>query len=115
MINKKIIYKTMALVSLALLFLCINSAFAQSLEVDYLCELGKTFYAQGRADDALSEFTKVLLVDPNNQQAKEYINKIVGYGESVLQECRVRQRRLDLHPVGRPETSQHTGPISEII
>jgi len=70
------IYKTMALISLALIFLSATPAFSQSLELDYLCELGKTFYIQGKVDEALSEFTKVLLIDPNNQQAKDYINKI---------------------------------------
>lgn len=82
------IYKTMALVFLALIFLSATPAFSQNLEVDYLCELGKTFYIQGKLDDALSEFTKVLLIDPNNQQAKDYINKIfngdLGYKDDPV-------------------------------
>ena len=76
MLKKKFIYKTIALASLALLFLSVIPAFSQSMEVDYLCELGKTFYIQGKTDDALSEFTKVLVLEPNNPLAKDYINKI---------------------------------------
>ncbi len=72
----------MALICLALLFLSINSAFAQSQVADYLCELGKSFYSLGRVDDALSEFNKVLLVDPANKVAKEYISKIFNENSS---------------------------------
>ncbi len=113
MINKKIIYKTMALVSLALLFLCINSAFAQSLEVDYLCELGKTFYAQGRADDALSEFTKVLLVDPNNQQAKEYINKIFNGDLGYKEESPVVKSPVVKSPITQKPVTQVTPLVTQ--
>jgi len=76
MIKAYLKYHAWALICLALLFLSINPAFAQTQAVNYLCELGKTFYAQGEPDNALAEFTKVLLIDPNNQLAKEYINKI---------------------------------------
>ncbi|MDD5128363.1 MAG: tetratricopeptide repeat protein [Candidatus Omnitrophica bacterium] len=77
MIKQPFLYKTMALVSLALIFLNFTPAFGQSsIEVDYLCEIGKTYYIQGKVDEALSEFTKVLSIDPDNRQAKDYINKI---------------------------------------
>ena len=92
MIKQKIIYKTIALVSLALLFLSTTPAFSQSMEVDYLCELGKTFYIQGKTDDALSEFTKALSIEPNNQQAKDYINKIFNG------ELRYREEPVKLKP-----------------
>lgn len=69
-------HNAMALVILALLFLSVTCVFAQSQAVDYLCELGKSYYAQGKAEDALSEFNKVLIVDPQNETAKSYINKI---------------------------------------
>jgi hypothetical protein len=76
MIKARSSYNKIALICLVLLFLCATPALSQNLGVDYLCELGKAFYIQGKVDDALSEFSKVLLIDPNNQQAKEYINKI---------------------------------------
>jgi len=53
-----------------------NPAFAASSAVEYMCSLGITSYELGRYDDALSEFNKVLLVDPVNQTAKKYINVI---------------------------------------
>ena len=71
-------YCIKALFSLALLFLCAAPASAQSMEVDYLCELGKTYYVQGKVDDALAEFTKVLSLDPGNAVAKKYIGRIFG-------------------------------------
>lgn len=69
-------FKAITLASLALLFIFTGSVYAQGQAVDYLCELGKNFYSQGRKDDALHEFDKVLLLDPANKTAKEYINKI---------------------------------------
>jgi len=65
-----------ALVCLALLFLCPTPAFSQNQAVDYLCELGKASYGQGRIDDALADFNKALLIDPHNKIAKDYVNLI---------------------------------------
>ncbi len=90
MIKKFPGYIGKALICLALLFLTINPAFAQhpallerpvrasaqSQAIDYLCELGKSFYAQNKIEDALSEFNKALLIDPGNQTAKDFINRI---------------------------------------
>ncbi len=67
----------MALVCLALLFLLSNPAFAQDQASAYLCELGKSFYSLGRVEDALTEFKKALLVDPANETARDYINRII--------------------------------------
>ncbi|MDP2927725.1 MAG: tetratricopeptide repeat protein, partial [Candidatus Omnitrophota bacterium] len=66
----------MALICLALLFLPNAQAFSQTQAADYLCELGKNLYAQGKTEEALSEFNKVLLIDSGNEVAKDYINKI---------------------------------------
>ena len=44
--------------------------------VEYLCEFGISFYLMGRYNDALIEFKKALLIDPNNQTAKQYIERI---------------------------------------
>ncbi len=54
--------------------------------VEYLCELGVTFYRQGKYDDALHEFKKALLIDPENQRAKDYINNIFGKTQAVTPE-----------------------------
>lgn len=72
-------FKAMALATLALLFLSISATrlvFAENQAVEYLCEIGKSFYNQGKTDDALAEFNNVLAIDPDNQTAKAYINKI---------------------------------------
>ena len=76
MIKKLSGYKALALICLGLLFLPVNCAFAQGQAVLALCELGKSFYSMGKFDEALSEFNKALLVDPDNRIAREYINKI---------------------------------------
>lgn len=43
---------------------------------EYLCELGATFYSFGKYDEALAEFNKALLVDPESKVARQYINDI---------------------------------------
>lgn len=53
-----------------------NFVFAETLTVEYLCELGIAFYRLGRYDDALSEFNKVLMLQANNQKARQYIDTI---------------------------------------
>lgn len=50
--------------------------FAASNSSEYLCETGIKFYKTGRYNDALNEFKKALLVDPANQTARQYIDKI---------------------------------------
>ena len=62
--------------SLLITTLIPNFAFAASQAVEYLCELGVTFYRMDKYDDALSEFKKALMLDPNNQTAKKYIDEI---------------------------------------
>lgn len=59
-----------------LLFFCLNPAFAQSISAEYLCEIGIVYYNKGNYDNALSEFKKALLVDPQNKRAKKYISDI---------------------------------------
>jgi hypothetical protein len=69
--------KTLA--SILLIFLVVTyagSGFCQSAAVDYLCELGISFYRMGRYDDALLEFNKVFLLEPDNQTAKNYVGII---------------------------------------
>jgi hypothetical protein len=92
-------YNVMALVWLALLFLSIKPAFAQSQAADYLCELGKSFYSLGRVDDALTEFTKVLLIEPGNKVAQDYINRIfkvnLPENPSLAQDLVVREPKQE--------------------
>lgn len=64
------------ILTLILLCLFVKLAYSETLMVDYLCELGTTFYRLGEYDDALLEFEKVLIREPYNQTAKNYINNI---------------------------------------
>ena len=50
--------------------------FAKAQVAEYLCELGATFYKVGRYEEALLEFKKVLMLEPNHKLAQEYVNKI---------------------------------------
>ena len=43
---------------------------------DYLCEIGKTYYLQGRYDDALHEFKKAVMANPENALARSYADKL---------------------------------------
>ncbi len=68
--------KIIAILFLLLTSLILRPAFCATQAAEYLCELGIAFYRLGRYDDALHEFNKVLIVDPNNQAAKNYISDI---------------------------------------
>lgn len=50
--------------------------FAATQAADYLCELGVSFYKRGRYEDALTEFKKTLLIEPDNKIALNYINNV---------------------------------------
>jgi len=98
-------YNGIALVCLALLFLSTGLVFAQSQAVDYLCELGKTYYSMGRIDDALHELNKALLLDPANKTAKEYINTIFSRdsGSSFKNEVPVNAPALEANNPAEPK------------
>lgn len=75
----KMVKKTLFLAVLFLvsgLLLKPVQASPSSMMVEYLNEFGITFYNMGRYDEAVVEFNKVLLVDPNNQTAKKYLKSI---------------------------------------
>jgi hypothetical protein len=57
-------------------FLPIDLAIAGSAPAEYLCEFGIQFYRTGRYDDALLEFKKALILDPDNKVAQQYIINI---------------------------------------
>ncbi len=60
---------------LSLSFLNPELSFA-SQAAEYLAELGASLYSLGKHDEALEEFNKVLLIEPENKTAKEYVDKI---------------------------------------
>ncbi|MFA5145098.1 MAG: hypothetical protein WC723_03720 [Candidatus Omnitrophota bacterium] len=74
-----------------ILFLCLttSSAFAASQAAQYLSEFGATFYRMGKFDDALGEFEKVLMIEPDNQEAKAYIRLIFQKEAAVRAQAQV--------------------------
>lgn len=44
--------------------------------IEFICEIGREFYQQGRYDDAYLEFQKAVLIDPSYAPAQAYIQKI---------------------------------------
>ena len=76
------------IISIITIFTCLNLQFspvyAAYLELPgFICEKGVRLYSEGRYDDALKEFNKALLVNPDYILALEYIDKIkkLHYGE----------------------------------
>lgn len=66
-------------IALAVLFLLnalAGHSFAGSLGADYLCDLGIAYYDRGDYANAIHEFKKALIVDPYNEEAKDYIAEI---------------------------------------
>jgi tetratricopeptide (TPR) repeat protein len=76
---KKVLRK-ISLVLILAVFLLYYSGLAEalpgSLAVDYLLELGKNAYQQGNYPEALHEFKKVLLLQPEQKEAIYYIRLI---------------------------------------
>ncbi|MFA5276248.1 MAG: tetratricopeptide repeat protein [Candidatus Omnitrophota bacterium] len=72
--QKKVLLPILLLISI---FFFSNLVFAETtLAVNYLYDLGAAYYKQGRYEDALAEFNKVLAIDPDNKAAKTYISDI---------------------------------------
>jgi len=49
-----------------------------SAAADYLCEIAAGYYNHGEYSEALNEFKKVLMIDPQNKTALAYISKLTG-------------------------------------
>jgi tetratricopeptide (TPR) repeat protein len=60
-----------------------SEVYAESMAEEYLCELGIKYYRSERYEDAMAEFKKVLMVDPVNKIAKDYINKMISRQEII--------------------------------
>jgi hypothetical protein len=53
-------------------------AFAYTLIPEFLCDLGKQYYSDGRYTDAVQEFRKALILEPGNAVALKYLALIAG-------------------------------------
>jgi len=104
MVNKsriKVILTSVLLFFLLFMPLISHPAFCATQAVEYLCEIGITFYRLGRYDDALMEFKKALMLDPVNQTAKTYISNIFKQEmpPPVLKEKPILQAEITKEPV----------------
>lgn len=50
--------------------------YPQSASAKALCEYAKSLYSRGEIEDAKSQFSMVLLIDPDNAMAKRYLQKM---------------------------------------
>jgi len=61
---------------LCFIFLCARPAFCGSEAAQYLTDFGIAAYKAGNYSEALTEFKKALIIEPNNQTAQTYMNLI---------------------------------------
>jgi len=47
--------------------------------IDFICEYAETLYKEGRIQEAKHEFEKALIIDPHNETARSYLQKM-GFG-----------------------------------
>src|SRR3989338_6385947 len=57
---------------------------SDSYAVESLCEYAKSLYEQGGIEEAKHEFSKVLIIDPDNATAKRYLQKM-GLGKGTAE------------------------------
>lgn len=93
-------------------------AFAQANNVsEYLCEIGKIYYYQGKNDEALHEFKKALAADSDNALAKFYVEKIEGSRkdawDKTLDEFDSKGKKLPLQSKEERETVPPEGIITK--
>ncbi|HOU36221.1 MAG TPA: tetratricopeptide repeat protein, partial [Candidatus Omnitrophota bacterium] len=82
-----------------------NTALAGSIGTDYLVELGIHYYEQGDYENALTEFKKALIMDPEDETALEYI----GYIRQKTQPRPASVRRIIRQP-----SYQKKAPAAEV-
>ncbi|MDD3984014.1 MAG: tetratricopeptide repeat protein [Candidatus Omnitrophica bacterium] len=118
------------LVRINLFSLCFILCFSSFIEAktppaEYLYDYGIAFYNMGRYDEALTEFYKVLLLEPNNEKAKFYINAIfanklapaparavsnIEEDDLVVRESRIKDA-LNAELVSTPPVSGESVPV----
>jgi hypothetical protein len=95
----RIKFKTLFFLLSFSLFFC-GLSFAGAGISDYLCELGKFYYSRGQQDEALHEFNKALLANPDNAEAKGYVAKFTKkprmIWDEALNKLEVRQKQVEV-------------------
>jgi len=88
-------------------FISPKPSFASNQAAEYLYELGAAFYAQGKTEEALAEFNKALLADPDNQRARAFVDRI--FQQYAFREDATGIQEYD----GSPSETQATPLISK--
>ncbi len=78
-------YVTLVLGIFVFIFLPVGSVYS-SMSADYLVELGKYYLERGNKTDAEIEFKKALIVEPNNSEARHYLEKIRRRKEKIRED-----------------------------
>ena len=91
-----------------------NQVFASTEVVKFLIDLGTSYYNEGRYDQALSEFKKALVLEPENATAAEYIATIEkAEAEIALLETEQIEAKQTAEPVIEPIPETTAPEISE--
>jgi len=113
------------LFSLCFILCCYSFTEAKTPPAEYLYDYGIAFYNMGRYDEALTEFYKVLLLEPNNEKAKFYINAIfanklapaparavsnIEEDDLVVRESRIKDA-LNTELISAPPVSGESVPV----
>ncbi|MFH1458668.1 MAG: pilus assembly protein N-terminal domain-containing protein [Candidatus Omnitrophota bacterium] len=85
------------ILAIVLLASWVPVSFGYSQIAEFLCEIGIKFFQQGRYDEALHEFEKALLAQPDYEPAQRYIEmtKRMIRGPSVMPKERIPAETLD--------------------
>ena len=101
-----------AIIVIFLLASGLRPAFAQGAIGDYLCEIAESYYLNGRYEDALHEFNKALLADPENIKARKYVDKLTGKSKDALKPKEAEKIRIKENALAIP-SSEKSLPVVE--
>jgi len=92
------IAKKIKLKILSILFICLcyagwANADLQIDSSDFLVEVGLNYLEQGRTEDAMHEFSKALMLNPDNQEAIELLNEM-GLEEGLYTNVKTRTSEI---------------------
>lgn len=79
-------------------FLQVQKGFCSSQIVDYICQAGISYFENADFDNALSEFNRALMVEPDNEVAITYKEYIEGSKEEAMM--------LAMNELGKPQPEQ---------
>lgn len=107
--------KRLLMISFAIIFLfsLIPDIYASSAMPKFLCEIGLKFYRQGRYDEALQEFKKALMVEPDYEPAIRYIQIIEQKGSREAEKKEIVPTTVPI--TFKPTSTTTSGAIKEIL